>query len=227
MILHEELKKGEAAFKIPMSCMLTTATALRTPDLGELLKDERMHLKDLPTVLLAFHLMLEHARCLEVECRDAALIVPVTVEEAAVPASHAPHAAGEVCGDDTHEHSHTAHAEAGATAHGHSHGGKPCHGHGAETETAPAAHGHSHGGKPCHGHGATPEPAAHGHSHGGKPCHGHGASDSSAGKPLTPMKMDTSHPWGSRFRAYLAMLPEKPTSCLYFSAAQVKKLAGT
>jgi hypothetical protein len=229
VVLKEPLKKDDAAFKIPQPCMLSTATAVRTKDLGTLIQDERLQLSDLPTVVLALHLMVEHTKALVVsaaEKGDITADIPVAVTD------YAPLPAGTIIPGrtkDAHSHGHTSEHDDGEghgtshESHGHSHGGKACHGHGESQATA--THSHSHGGKPCHGHGEAPK-AAHGHSHGGKPCHGHGDHEE-AGEPMIGQSLDIeSHPWGSAFRAYIATLPDKPTSCLYFSGAQLTRLGG-
>lgn len=66
---------------------------------------------------------------------------------------------------------------------------------------------HDHG----HGHGS----GAHGHSHG-------------ASGPLQGTALELpGHPWGSRFRPYLSLLPEQLHNALYFTVEDFKKLEGT
>jgi hypothetical protein len=68
---------------------------------------------------------------------------------------------------------------------------------------------HDHG----HGHGS----GAHGHSHGGG---GGGALQGTA------LELP-GHPWGSRFRPYLSLLPATMHNGLFFTAEDFKRLEGT
>lgn len=276
VVAEEPIAADECVMRIPAAVMMSSSSAMRTKDLGLLALQKPLSLAELPTVLLALHLLVEHAKCVEGDERAAKAKTAAAPAGGDVPLLQAPahdftavsaefRAAAAAAGidlasilasgadDDEGEHGH-GHGGAGGS-HGHGHGGKPCHGHGhggaseklPEPAPAPAAgaHGHSHGGKPCHGHGhgsaAAPPPApapaagSHGHSHGGKPCHGHGHGAKGHGHghaaeedvPLIPVDMDVAaHPWGSAYRPYLALLPERPAGCLFFGAAEVRSMAG-
>lgn len=249
VVAREAIKKGETLMNIPQACMLSTATAARTADLGSILADPRNEFSDMPTVVLTLHLMMENARCLEAPPVAPTADVPVPVAElvplrssAAGSHDHDHDHDADACTDDSHGHSHAhAHSHGGGGddgGHGHSHGGASGGGHGhSHGGASGGGHGHSHGGGSGgggggHGHshgGGSGGGGGHGHSHGGKPCHGHGHGGDGGPEhdPIPRRPLDTtSHPWGSPFRAYLATLPPRPTSCLTFTAAQVKELSG-
>jgi len=232
VVAAEPIAKGETVLHLPQSCMLSTATAVRTHDLGFILLQPQVTLKEMPTVLLAVHLMAENAKALLKELpagADAATdaipalaaeFPPTEVDPAFLVAAAENGIDVSKVGVEEEEEDDDC-GDAAHGSHGHSHG-------------KAANHGHSHGGKPCHGHGhgGAAKPAApaggHGHSHGGKPCHGHGhgADAEEEEKPLIRQALDLSHPWGSAWRAYVAMLPERPASCLYFTAADMRRLEG-
>lgn len=224
----EPVKKEETVFRVPQPCMVSTATARRTEDLGPLMREAQLSLMEMPTVALTLHVMVEHAKSLTAACADPLAVTVPVASLLPLPKEKCEDEEGACSGDHgAHGHSHGS-AVARGGAHGHSHGGVPCGGHGHSHGAAAAgggAHGHSHGAAAASG-------GAHGHSHGGVPCGGHGhAHGGGEGEKHTPIErrmLDVEHhPWGSPFRAYLAMLPERPSSCLYFTVEQLQRLRGT
>jgi hypothetical protein len=213
------LPAGAEALSVPSDASLSTETAACSIELGPLSDDDRLQLGQRPVFLLVFHLMVEHAKALNAAGAAAAASggpVPPVVSRAQAAAARSAWEVEHLGAPLPEPHDEESCEDDGK--HGHSHGRGGGGGGG---------HGHSHGG----GGGG----GGHGHSHGpGGNCSGHGGDEGGgSGEPPKPYTRTAlshgGHPWGSQFRAYIALLPPpgQIRTSLYFSPAEYAALGGT
>ena len=230
---------GDVIFRLPRDCAISTETAAIGVELGPLMHDPRLQLRDIPTVTLALHLMIEHAKAWAVptDATDAAGALPVhpMLRRGALASARAEwerQMYGALTGGDEGDDSVAVDALSNGSQHGHSHGGVECGGHGHGHADDSAALGAASVTAAASSVASRRQPQQqHGHSHGGVECggHGHGHADSPAAPILRTQLTPALHPWGTPWRPYISMLPAPDAmhSCLYFTDDELHALRGT
>lgn len=70
---RSKVEKGQVLMRVPLTCMMTTETAIESHELGPLIEQPALSfLNQVPLVLLGLHLLIEHAKCLETEAEETA-----------------------------------------------------------------------------------------------------------------------------------------------------------
>lgn len=153
------IEEGDPVVSVPLSTALSTDTALMSRDLGSIAMAPQLQLSNMPTVMLAVHLMVEHAKAHLAPAAGAdATAIPVPAD--ATPNQRTPE---QVAFDAQHVKEAMAAARSGKKQ-----------------------------------------------------------------IPLPSSRLDASaHPWGSRFRALIACLPENPGNALSWSPADMRRLRHT
>jgi hypothetical protein len=122
VMLKQAISKEQEVFKVPADAFLSTETAALTKDFGQIYNDDSYGLEQTPTIALALHLMIEHAKCLVVPfISDSSPQLEDRNELMKLGVFQKPKT-------ESHGHGHE------GKSHGHSHGGKACHGHGGPEE---------------------------------------------------------------------------------------------
>jgi hypothetical protein len=70
---RSKVEKGDVLMRVPLTCMMTTETAIESHELGPLVEQPALSfLNQVPLILLGLHLLIEHAKCLEAEAEEMA-----------------------------------------------------------------------------------------------------------------------------------------------------------
>jgi hypothetical protein len=202
------IRAGAEIMRVPLRAVLSTETALESRELGPLFEQPSLrHLVSLPTLLLSLHLLVEHAKSKAAE----------EAERAACAGPSAGEGAGAGAGTGA---GMGANAGAGGCAGG---AGDACFE--AEIPTSAAVLCGRSETEIAEDRSRSLQALGRGGGGGGG---GAGGSGGCGAAPLRPTRLDlASHAWGSRFRAFIACLPEDAASirnCLAWRAADFERL---